>query len=482
MTLMHINGDGVNTDDTMMLEFVELSSWTSVDDDEQSRRRHHEIMIKMCQSLRCQVFVEEQNIPKDAELDGLDFSSRVRHVMVRSMEQHQSEQQRDAPTIEIIGTGRIVFPDDDDETRTATIGRIAVRKEYRGKGIGRQIVQKLEQIARKQNRLCRIQLTPHYYLQSFYEQLGFVRLEDNEMKHINQSCQLITMEKQLQQPRRICLFGTSANPPTGCGGHLGVVNALLKLQCSCEGAGSSSSTVPLFDEIWILPVYQHTFSSKRNKLLGYNHRVTMCQIAFGDDDSDGNITKTKKVIVSRAEQRSWERLVRNIQSEEERQSLRVGTADLLDMLIEEEGQKPSKSYESRVEFSFCLGADTFMDLTSWKWKRSKDVMRLLDGRLIVIHRKGTSNETELQERVQHINANENGQVMFLYVPTLQDISSSMARQITNEDELRKIVPPKVVDYIVSNKLYGFEDDSQNNNQGNSDNEDNNKADSSASGA
>jgi nicotinic acid mononucleotide adenylyltransferase len=208
----------------------------------------------------------------------------------------------------------------------------------------------------------------------------------------------------------------------------------------------------------------------------------MCQIAFGDDDSDGNITKTKKVIVSRAEQRSWERLVRNIQSEEERQSLRVGTADLLDMLIEEEGQKPSKSYESRVEFSFCLGADTFMDLTSWKWKRSKDVMRLLDGRLIVIHRKGTSNETELQERVQHINANENGQVMFLYVPTLQDISSSMARQITNEDELRKIVPPKVVDYIVSNKLYGFEDDSQNNNQGNSDNEDNNKADSSASGA
>ena len=41
--------------------------------------------------------------------------------------------------------------------------------------------------------------------------------------------------------KKICLFGTSANPPTGKGGHVGVVEALLQLNA--------------FDEIHIVPVY-----------------------------------------------------------------------------------------------------------------------------------------------------------------------------------------------------------------------------------
>ena len=66
--------------------------------------------------------------------------------------------------------------------------------------------------------------------------------------------------------RSILLYGLSANPPTGYGGHVGLVQHFL----------------PAFDEIWVVPVYQHPYPSKSNHLVSYEHRVQMCQLAFGD--------------------------------------------------------------------------------------------------------------------------------------------------------------------------------------------------------
>ena len=48
-----------------------------------------------------------------------------------------------------------------------------------------------------------------------------------------------------QTRRRVCLFGTSADPPTGRGGHMGIVQYLASLDD--------------FDEVRILPVYSHMF-------------------------------------------------------------------------------------------------------------------------------------------------------------------------------------------------------------------------------
>jgi len=45
--------------------------------------------------------------------------------------------------------------------------------------------------------------------------------------------------------RRVCLFGTSADPPTGIGGHLGIAKYLASMDA--------------FDEVRILPVYSHMF-------------------------------------------------------------------------------------------------------------------------------------------------------------------------------------------------------------------------------
>ena len=53
--------------------------------------------------------------------------------------------------------------------------------------------------------------------------------------------------------RKVCLFGTSANPPTGSNGHAGIVKALSSLKADDE-------KTPAFDEIRVLPVYKHMFS------------------------------------------------------------------------------------------------------------------------------------------------------------------------------------------------------------------------------
>lgn len=49
-----------------------------------------------------------------------------------------------------------------------------------------------------------------------------------------------------ERRRSVCLFGLSADPVTGNEGHVGIVKALQQHD--------------EWDEIWVLPVYRHTFS------------------------------------------------------------------------------------------------------------------------------------------------------------------------------------------------------------------------------
>lgn len=55
--------------------------------------------------------------------------------------------------------------------------------------------------------------------------------------------------------RRICLFGLSADPPTGEGGHVGIAKALATLRSEDDNDEKWA-----FDEVRVLPVYRHTFS------------------------------------------------------------------------------------------------------------------------------------------------------------------------------------------------------------------------------
>ena len=58
------------------------------------------------------------------------------------------------------------------------ISRIVVREAFRAQGLGRQIISQLEEMA-SQFSLREIQLKPHLHLESFYQKLGYQRLQEN---------------------------------------------------------------------------------------------------------------------------------------------------------------------------------------------------------------------------------------------------------------------------------------------------------------
>ena len=85
----------------------------------------------ICQ-VRFKVFVDEQNVPEELEIDGYD--DEATHVLILLDDQ-------------AIGTGRILAD--------GHIGRVAVLKKYRGQGVGKLIMKKLIEWAQKTNwRLC----------------------------------------------------------------------------------------------------------------------------------------------------------------------------------------------------------------------------------------------------------------------------------------------------------------------------------------
>lgn len=162
--------------------------------------------IEQCRELRHAIFVQEQKIPGEAENDGND--EQAIHVMCFPNKNETTS------SSSLIATGRllllplqqqsdggpidVVDPNENPPIIIhAVLGRISVRANYRGKGIGRQIVQELERIARAKGAL-RASLTPHDYLENFYASLGYSKSTKNDQWiHVNQHCRLILMEKSL---------------------------------------------------------------------------------------------------------------------------------------------------------------------------------------------------------------------------------------------------------------------------------------------
>ena len=101
-------------------------------------------------AVRDPVFVLEQQVPSEIELDELD--PRCRHVLARD------EQGR------AIGTGRL--------TPQAKIGRMAVLSEWRGRGVGEAMLQTLVDLARSQG-FAIVELHAQVDAIGFYERYAF---------------------------------------------------------------------------------------------------------------------------------------------------------------------------------------------------------------------------------------------------------------------------------------------------------------------
>ncbi|KAL9182305.1 hypothetical protein ACHAXT_012957 [Thalassiosira profunda] len=231
--------------------------------------------------------------------------------------------------------------------------------------------------------------------------------------------------------RRVCLFGTSADPPTGEGGHLGIARHLAAMD---------------FDEVRVLPVYRHMFGNKRGKQAPFRVRVEMCQLLFRD---------VPKVVVSEAERVCFERASEGLE-ETEKATIRIGTADLLDMLTKEEPE---------VDFTLALGADTFIDLASGKWRRTDDVFNLVGRRMIVFRRKesddGGTDALEgdrlLRESIAKWQQPNDTQpsIQLIQIPALSDVSASAVRRSTDEAELKAMLSSNVLEYLQQNRMYSF---------------------------
>lgn len=100
--------------------------------------------------VRTAVFIVEQAIPEDEEWDALD--PRSWHVLARALD--------GTP----IGTGRL--------TPEHKIGRMAVLKEWRGRGVGEALVRSLVERAREQG-IAELTLHAQTHALSFYTRCGF---------------------------------------------------------------------------------------------------------------------------------------------------------------------------------------------------------------------------------------------------------------------------------------------------------------------
>ena len=107
-------------------------------------------------NVRMRVFVVEQQIPAEEELDEAD--STATHAVALAGEQ-------------VVGTGRMLVVDG-DTPGTCRIGRMAVDREWRRHGVGGKILECLEEEARLQGMIDCL-LHAQEYVKEFYSNHGY---------------------------------------------------------------------------------------------------------------------------------------------------------------------------------------------------------------------------------------------------------------------------------------------------------------------
>lgn len=113
-------------------------------------------------ALRIEVFVREQNVPVELELDDKDHSMNTVHIGYFNGDK-------------LIGVARLIDMDKD----VIHIGRVAIGREYRGRGIGHEVIIGCENIAKQiLKKEIIIELSAQIQAEKFYESLGYNRVND----------------------------------------------------------------------------------------------------------------------------------------------------------------------------------------------------------------------------------------------------------------------------------------------------------------
>ena len=136
--------------------------------------------LDTCLKIRIEVFVEEQNVPLDLEIDGLDDTAL--HFLVTRNE-------------EPVGTARVILK---DNGRMAKIGRVAILKTARGLGLGQILIREIEKAQSLQS-VSHFSLESQTHAIGFYGKLGYVA-EGPEFMDAGIPHRLMTKRNPLTQP------------------------------------------------------------------------------------------------------------------------------------------------------------------------------------------------------------------------------------------------------------------------------------------
>lgn len=131
---------------------IELGGWNALE---------HDAAL-----VRHEVFIQEQGVSLEEEMDQRDASC----VHVVAYDTHRTP----------VGTGRLL-PD-------GHIGRMAVRKPHRGRGVGAMLLARLVDEARRRGHL-QVELAAQVHAQAFYAGQGFIAegpvFVDAGIDHVN---------------------------------------------------------------------------------------------------------------------------------------------------------------------------------------------------------------------------------------------------------------------------------------------------------
>ena len=113
-------------------------------------------------ALRKEVFIKEQNVPLEIEIDEKDYLSSTVHIGYYDNEK-------------LVGVARIT----DLDTNVIHIGRVAIAKSHRGLGLG----------------TFTIELSSQLHAEKFYKKLGYTRA--NNTVYLEAGIQHIDMKKTI---------------------------------------------------------------------------------------------------------------------------------------------------------------------------------------------------------------------------------------------------------------------------------------------
>ncbi|MGP7961391.1 GNAT family N-acetyltransferase [Sanguibacter sp. A247] len=115
-----------------------------------------------CLAVRLEVFVEEQRVPLDEEIDALDDAATTTHLLALDADGT------------VLGTARVLA--DPEHPGEIHVGRVAVRAIARGRGVGRALMHAAHAVALADHGVdgaVRSVLSAQVQAFGFYESLGY---------------------------------------------------------------------------------------------------------------------------------------------------------------------------------------------------------------------------------------------------------------------------------------------------------------------